>query len=538
MHTYSEVDLGKGIDRRLLLLGGATAAGAWGLTAGRKLSPPVSTPRTGGGNSVNAMLSPHEPAATTGAGVAEKTGNPTLGINLTPISYWTPVAFIDRLKACSGWDMRGAGIPTNAAGYPTGMGGQRQLMTMMPCEPGTYLLSHDGDMDVRIQGGTLVGRRRDSTVYDVRTVAATGRAMIIDAIRRAPTFMRLINQKDASAFAQGELFAPEFLAQIDGFDTLRFMDWMRTNGSDVRESLPQTDSCSYANGVPLEIMLALAKKIGAHPWLCVPHLATDTLVQRMIEALRRAGASGPAPYLEYSNEVWNLGFEQARYAQKEATARWGANTPGGTFYGYRAGQIARLARGSNIRVVLGTQTVTPYRADTVWEGVRRSGATDGDFAGWIAAAYISGTLTDPRGPALALASHQDVNAAIDNLMHADGSGALSVDTMRAIYTEQGRIARAHGLKLIAYEGNLHLNPLPNFAAQLNEIKPFFDAITKAPDSAKVMEANLDAFAAAGGTLACLYNLSSGASNGGFFGLVDSGSWGMIRQRLAARHTES
>ena len=43
---------------------------------------------------------------------------------------------------------------------------------------------------------------------------------------------------------------------------------------------------------------------------------------------------------------------------------------------------------------------------------------------------------------------------------------------------------------------------------------------------------LAAFAAAGGSLACLYNLSSGPGNGGFFGVVESGSWNFIRQRLA------
>lgn len=184
--------------------------------------------------------------------------------------------------------------------------------------------------------------------------------------------------------------------------------------------------------------------------------------------------------------------------------------------------------------MIGTQTVSPHRADAVWEGVRRAGASERDFADWIIAAYVTGTLTDARGPTASLAPRNDIDAAIDNLLHADGAGAMSVATMAAVYRRQGEIARAHGLKLVAYEGNLHLNPIPTFAAQQSLVKPFFEAITRSPASARVTEANLAAFAAAGGSLACLYNLSSGPGNGGYFGLVDSGSWNVIEQHLARR----
>lgn len=521
--------MNNGIDRRLLLIGGAgvAATAAWSLTIGKGTSPGGLAVKSNAVADSAAASSTGTTAAVAGAGNAPAGALPSLGINLTPINYWTSVAFIDRFKAAAGWDTHGVPAPVNALGYPTGLGDQRMISTMLPCEAGTYLLSHNGDMDVRIQGGTLVARRRDSIVYDVRGPAATGRAVIIDAIRKAPTFMRLINQKDAGAFASGEIFAPEFVAQIKGFDTLRFMDWMRTNGSKVTDSFPAVDSFSYAGGVPVETMLALANKIGARPWLCVPHLASDALVSRMLDAMRGAGG-----YLEYSNEVWNLGFEQGRYAQREAATRWGGSTPSGTFYGYRAGQIARLARGSGVRVVLGAQTVTPERDSTIWDGARRAGAADGDFAGWIIATYVAGTLTDARGPTMALAGQNDLGKGIDNLLHATGPGAMSVDTMRTIYARQGDIARAHGLPLLAYEGNLHLNPIPTFAAQQALVKPFFEAITRSPASAAVMEANLAAFAAAGGSLACLYNLSSGPGNGGFFGLVDSGSWSFVEKQRA------
>lgn len=525
------------MDRRTILLAGAaaSAAGAWKLVAGRGLggAPHAGTPASR--EIAHATSGVDTTTPTTGNAAPASAADPVLGINLTPINYWLPVAFIDRLKASIPWATGATPAPMSDLGYPAGMNGPHPVTTMIPCEEGRYVLTHDGDMDVRVQGATLVARSADGArIYEVRGKIGTNasRQLIIDAIRKPPTFMHFIRQKDAAAFAAGEIFAPEFLAQLKGFDTLRFMDWIRVNSSTVTNAFPPERSCSYVSGVPMEVMLALAKKVDAHPWLCVPHLASDAFIDEIIGTLRKAAVNGRAPYLEYSNEVWNLGFEQARYAQQEAVTRWGTGTPGGVFYGYRAGQIAQRARGAGIRMVLGAQTATPARADAVWDGVRRSGATDRDFAGWIIATYITGTLTRKLGPTPALAAQGDIAGAIDNLLHASETGAMSVDTMRAVYTRHGEIARAHGLKLMAYEGNLHLNPIPAFADKQQLVKPFFEAITRSPDSAVVMQQNLAAFAAAGGSLACLYNLSSGPGNGGFFGVVDSGSWNFIRQRLA------
>lgn len=500
------------MDRRALLFGGAgtiaAAAGAWKLGV-----------ETGTAQSAHPARTP--PVA-----------DPALGINLTPISYWNPVAFIDRLKASSPWGASGKPVPADPRGYPLGMNGQPSIGAMLPCEAGQYILLHDGDIDVRLQGGKQTSAKPGRVEFEARDAFAGGRMLIITAMRRLPTFMHFVRRQDEATFAAGEMFAPEFLAQIQGFDTLRFMDWLRTNGSQVIENFTSADSLSFANGVPLEVALMLANKIGAHPWICLPHLASDALVARTVATLK--ASRGLAPWLEYSNEVWNQGFEQARHADRQAKALWGAGASGAIFYGYRAGQIGIAARGSGVRMVLGTQTVVPARASGVWDGVARAGAVDRDFAGWIVAAYVSGTLTQAVGPTLGLASRNDVAGGIDNLLHADTPGAMSVATMAKVYAEQGNIAAAHGLRLLAYEANVHLNTLPVFAAQKAQVGAFMQAIVASPASARVLEANLEAFGAAGGDLACLFNLSSAPGDYGDFGLVGSGSWGAIRRRLAGR----
>ena len=507
--------------RTLLLSGGAVAALATVTTAW-------------GGGILRGRDDPAGPVGGTSPSAGPRDGkSPALGINLTPISYYTPVVFLDRVKASGQWDTFGKPAPVDELGYPTSLGGQRFVAAMLPCEAGRYVLRHDGDLDARLQGAAIVSRSKGRIVFAVKD-ATTHRTLILDAIRKPPRTLSLVREEQAAAFDAGEIFAPEFLAQVRGFDTLRFMDWMRTNGSKVTDRYTPVGACSWAGGVPIEIMAALARKIGAHPWICIPHLATDELATTMIADLRRAMGDGKAPYIEYSNEVWNLGFAQTRHAAERATALWGAGATPGNYYGYRAGQIAKLARNGGCRMVIGCQTATPERAEQIWDGVKRAGAGDADFAGWIVAAYVAGTLTLAQGPTLDLAARKDVAGAIGNILSSTDPGSMSVAAMARTYARHGEIAREHRLEMIAYEGNLHLNALPVFAAQLPAVKSFFEDVTKSPAAARVMEANLDAFGAAGGRLACLFNLSSAPGGFGAFGLVDSGAWPAVRRRIDAR----
>ncbi len=504
------------MNRRVVLLSGS---GAFAVVA------------LGGGLLRQEVSRPREAPQSTHPG-ARKSGPPMLGMNLTPINYYSPVAFMNRLKSSGPWSRNDRPAPATPLGYPTSLGGFDYINAAAICEAGRYVLTHDGDMDVEMQDSPVVSSGHGKTVFAVDG-RYPGRLIYVRAIRRPPTSMHLVKEQHVAAFAAGEIFVPEFLAQVKGFDTLRFMEWMGTNGSQVTDRYTPVDAFSYAGGVPIEVMAALARKIGAHPWICIPHKASDELARSMIATVRSGMGDGPVPYIEYSNEVWNNGGEQQHYAEQQAAAMWGAGTSGLTYYGYRAGQLAKLARGSGCRFVLGCQPVVPQGAGQVWDGVRRAGAEDRDFAGWIIAAYVNGTLTGAQATTLALAARNDVAGAIDNIIHSVEPGALSVATMAPVYAAQGKIADAHGLDLMAYEGNMHLNALPVFDAFKPTVVPFFKAIVDSPAAGRVMDANLDAFAAAGGRLACLYNLSGAATEWGDFGLGGSGGWPVIQRRLAA-----
>ncbi|MBN1421717.1 MAG: hypothetical protein JXP34_23285, partial [Planctomycetes bacterium] len=105
-----------------------------------------------------------------------------------------------------------------------------------------------------------------------------------------------------------EPFHPAFLARWRGMACLRFMDWMETNGSKIRtwadRSVPE-DATFSAKGVPIEVMVDLANRLGADPWFCMPHLADDDFVRRFAGLVKERLDPRLRIYVEYSNEVWN-----------------------------------------------------------------------------------------------------------------------------------------------------------------------------------------------------------------------------------------
>jgi hypothetical protein len=70
------------------------------------------------------------------------------------------------------------------------------------------------------------------------------------------------------------------------------------------------------DGVALEYMIALANQVGAAPWLCVHHLASDDFVRRMAILVRDTLRSDVDIYVEHSNEVWNPMFPQGAHARR------------------------------------------------------------------------------------------------------------------------------------------------------------------------------------------------------------------------------
>ena len=125
--------------------------------------------------------------------------------------------------------------------------------------------------------------------------------------------------------SQSILFYPVFANRLRSYSVLRFMDWMATNGSLVA-SWSQRMRISYSTwttggGAPVEVMIALANLVQAHPWFNIPHQADDAYAQNFAQMVKDRLDPALSVYLEDSNEVWNSQFAQYAYAVNQAKAQ-------------------------------------------------------------------------------------------------------------------------------------------------------------------------------------------------------------------------
>jgi hypothetical protein len=143
----------------------------------------------------------------------------------------------------------------------------------------------------------------------------------------------------ASAVRPGSMFLSDFLQRMQPFSTLRFMDALNTNDNDTlknwsQRSWPNRGSrAGTVQGMAYEDIIELANETGVDVWINVPALATDDYVCRLARLFRYgeqgdmsdsacdpaapAGTATTSPingtskiYVEYSNEIWNWGFQQ------------------------------------------------------------------------------------------------------------------------------------------------------------------------------------------------------------------------------------
>lgn len=108
----------------------------------------------------------------------------------------------------------------------------------------------------------------------------------------------------------------EWLEKLMPFNTLRFMDWGYTNGSQLVEwnQRPKIDDYTYTqDGVPYEWWVELCNLKQADAWVCIPHAANDEYIRQMAQFFRDELDPDLKIYVEYSNEIWNWIFSQTAY---------------------------------------------------------------------------------------------------------------------------------------------------------------------------------------------------------------------------------
>lgn len=318
-------------------------------------------------------------------------------------------------------------------------------------------------------------------------------------------------------------FHPAFLERWRGVACFRFMDWMETNGSGVRtwsDRPTPADATFSANGVPLEWMIDLCNRQQAHAWFCMPHQADDDFVQRFAQMVKDRLDPKLRVYVEYSNEVWNSQFPQARYSWEKAK-ELGLGPPerpwegGGMYYAKRSVEIFKIWEqvfGGAERLV----RVLAWQAGNTW---------------WMDRIVLSYQDAYQHADALAIAPYITLNVPLEGKDVTAGEVAgwsleqlldrvenqclpIAVKKIRDSKT----MADKYGLLLVAYEGGQHLVGVAG-GENNQRMTDLFHAANAHRRMGDVYREYFQAWTEIGGDLFCHFSSVARWSKWGSWGIV-------------------
>lgn len=324
--------------------------------------------------------------------------------------------------------------------------------------------------------------------------------------------LRIVHE-DFEATYSDQIFHPQFIESIKRFSTLRFMDMMRTNGSTQSEwaGRPLTTDALQGTekGVALEYLIELANQTRANPWFTIAHLATDNYVQNAAELIRDQLDEGLEVYVEYSNEVWNSGFEQYHHAVSmgESAGLGSDRDAADRYYCRRSVEIFTIFENAfnatgrqGLRRVIASQN-SPYWAtrmmDWVDPATGQRAIEHADY--WAVAPYFCGSPSADPGT---------VNNLLDDC-EADISDTLS--NAKTI----GDAARVYGVPLISYEGGQHIR---NDGAS-DAVQTIYNLANDDPRMGQLYTMYLNQWRDDGGQMFTLFSLISGQSIYGRWGIL-------------------
>ena len=359
--------------------------------------------------------------------------------------------------------------------------------------------------------------------------------------------IKFYHQDDADLIDAGVMFNPEFLEKIQDFRVLRFMDWMNTNNSTIQnwsqmrpeEAAFQTNYGNDVRGVSVAVMVDLANQTRTDPWFTIPHLASDDYIRNFASYVRDNLDAGLVARFEYSNEVWNWGFQQAQWAQAQAQATWGANVQGGwmQWYGEKAANMANI-----VADVFGAQTgiraLNVFSTQSSWPGLENYAlnAPDAVAAGGIAprdapfhvyaiAPYFGGSIGATENAGLVnqwIGQGAAGYAAAINFIR-NGTAQDSLAHIDEAIAYHARIAASLGWQLEAYEAGQHVVDLEGLfgGAQSPAQTAFFINLVKRPEFQALYAEYLNIWKDSGGGLMAQFSDFGPASRYGSWGIWDS-----------------
>jgi hypothetical protein len=240
---------------------------------------------------------------------------------------------------------------------------------------------------------------------------------------------------------------------------------MQTNNTPATDwqDRTRTTRFSYTNdtGMPYETIAKLANTLNKDLWINIPYHATEDYVRQMARFFRDNVNPNLKIYVEYSNEVWNAGFEQMRANQ---AAAWADKTLTKTDdfgrqaqkFGKLTGRSAQIFKeefGTNryagqVRFELGALIAGSYWAQTALEQIKASYGDPKTLLYGIAVAPYVGV----QGDMDAIDNDSLTAQKLFDWMNAWVDGPVTTWTR-----DHKRLADAYELKLDSYEAGQSLS---------------------------------------------------------------------------------
>lgn len=288
-------------------------------------------------------------------------------------------------------------------------------------------------------------------------------------------YVRNIDCREASASPTAR-FDPTFLATVRDFSVIRFMKWQTAVEANSKVSwamrnTPANGDYLANDGVPIELMIELAKAANADAWFSMPWNADDDYVARFATMVRDNFPRDRKVYVEVSNEVWNGGYPVMHQAQSEGVAE-GLDDSEGPYgqamyrYAEKTRQVmqiwTKVFQGQTNRIV---RIVSTQNANPGWSKRILDYRDTADHVDALATApYWAFNDEDNKGQSLEVIMGKTLPARIAETLSLAG--------------EHKKAAAKYGKRYITYEGGQHvwLNNQP-LVAKIERDPRMFDLYT-------------------------------------------------------------
>jgi len=504
------------------------------------------------------------------ASVGNSPANPSLAMGLDGIADWSAQQpFVDIMKSArpwtghlagqwGGWDADDLEIRgyLDVDGWPKSIPNEVThveafILTNQPKEAvslrGRYRLKYDGEGSINLSGRAYNIKYSSGEIRFDFTPGEDTVGIIIKETDPKGTgnYIRnisVVKVDDIPLFQVGVVFNPHWIRRIKDLRSVRFMDWMFTNGSMQSEwnRRPKIADYTYVRrGVPVEMMVKLANEIGVDPWFNMPHMATDTYSRNFASYVYTNLDPRLKTYVEYSNEVWNFTFPQTAWALHQAEERWGSKGKQDgwmQFAGMRAAIMAKIwgevyGASANDRLVrvIAAHTDWPGLEEgllqaPLWQAENGNAPPVSSFDAYAVTGYFGLDLgTDEKAPTVLEWIKQSLNTAVEAAGTLGLSGqeyeayiaahkydlAVSLvaqnildDSLNHLLTDalpyQSKVAAENGLDLIMYEGGTHVVGIGEWAGN-PDLSAFFNHFNYTPEVAEVYKVLLNKWREIGGT---------------------------------------